>query len=589
VSPASCPTDDTLTAFATGHLATADLNSLADHLDACPACQARLADLDTQPEPLAQVLRRLAPDTDGTLTRVHTAWQLPAAGTGLQEETRRLLRRRLLVTGLVGGTVAVGLALLTLPGVADAVTAAAGGWGAAILVGYAAGAFALVWLLLARPGISLTALRRVELFHVAGLVTYVTHFRWAALAGGATETFTGDAHRSLFVEQAVLLSNMSWYLLIVGYGLLIPNTVRRSLIVVGGMAAVAVAATVVCGLTMEHVRDRLPTVTAVTAVGVFLTGAMAVFGSYKIRELQEQVAAARDVGPYRLVRKLGAGGMGEVWLAEHRLLKRPCAVKFVRPDHTGNPDAMRRFEREAQATATLSHPNTVEVFDYGRTAEGTFYFVMEHLNGVSLAELVRQHGPLPPARAVHFLRQLCGALREAHGVGLIHRDIKPANVMACTMGGVADVAKLLDFGLVSARGPDGRELTRTGVIMGTPEYMSPEQASGIPVDPRSDLYSLGAMAYSLLAGRPPFRSASALDVLIAHRQQPPEPLGTVVGAVPQDLETVVMKCLEKKAADRYPDASALDAALAACGCAGGWDDRRAGDWWRDHGSKPCRT
>ncbi len=587
--PDDCPPDDALTAFAAGSMATADLNRLADHLDACPACQARLAALDTQPPPLVRALRRLAPDPDETRTRVHTGWQLPVAGTGLQEETRRLLRRRLLVTGLVGGPVAVGLALLTLPGVADAVTAAAGGWGAAILLAYAAGAFALVGMLLGRPTLSLPALRRVELFHVVGLTAYATHFRWAALAGGAAETFTGDAHRALYVEQAVLLSNLAWYLLIVGYGLLIPNTVRRCLLVVGGMAAVAVGSTVACGLVMDHVRDRLPTVTAVTTVGVFLTGSMAAFGSYKIRELQERVAAARDVGPYRLVRKIGAGGMGEVWLAEHRLLKRPCAVKFVRPDRTTNPEAVWRFEREAQATAKLSHPNSVEVFDYGRTAEGTFYLVMEHLNGVSLAELILKHGPLPPARAVHFLRQLCGALREAHGVGLVHRDVKPGNVMACSVGGVADVVKLLDFGLVSARGAEERELTQAGMIMGTPEYMSPEQASGVPLDHRSDLYSLGAVAYFLLAGRAPFRSTSALEILIAHRQRPPEPLATAAAGVPADLDAVVMKCLAKRTADRYADASVLDAALAACGCAGGWDARRAGEWWRTHGGESCPT
>ena len=172
------------------------------------------------------------------------------------------------------------------------------------------------------------------------------------------------------------------------------------------------------------------------------------FGARTMSRLRRQVAEARQLGQYRLRRRLGAGGMGEVYLAEHQLLKRPCAVKLIRTDDATDPQALARFEDEVRLTATLSHPNTVEIYDYGRAEDGTYYYVMEYLPGLSLAELVERYGPLPPARVVYLLRQVCGALREAHAAGLIHRDIKPSNIIAARRGGIDDVAKLLDFGLV---------------------------------------------------------------------------------------------------------------------------------------------
>jgi serine/threonine-protein kinase len=208
--------------------------------------------------------------------------------------------------------------------------------------------------------------------------------------------------------------------------------------------------------------------------------------------------------------------MGEVYLAEHVLLRRPCAVKLIRPERAGDPQALRRFEREVQATAALTHPNTVEVYDYGRADDGTFYYAMEYLRGLSLQELVARHGPLPPARAAHLLRQVCGALQEAHAGGLVHRDIKPSNVIVCQRGGVCDVAKLLDFGLVRAPclGGGAETLTQEGTIAGTPAYMSPEQAKGLEdLDARSDIYSLGALAYFLVTGRPPFVRETAVLTL----------------------------------------------------------------------------
>ena len=213
--------------------------------------------------------------------------------------------------------------------------------------------------------------------------------------------------------------------------------------------------------------------------------------------------------------------MGHVYLAEHRLLKRPCAIKLIHPDRAGDAHTLARFEREVRMTAQLSHWNTIEIFDYGRTDDGTFFYVMEYLPGFSLQDLLDRYGPLPAERVVHLLRQLCQALREAHQVGLIHRDIKPANVFAAKRGGLYDVVKLLDFGLVKPVGENPSvSLSQEGGISGTPLYMSPEQARGqSDLDGRSDIYSLGAVAYTLLTGRPPFEGTNPIDVVISHARR----------------------------------------------------------------------
>jgi serine/threonine-protein kinase len=308
-----------------------------------------------------------------------------------------------------------------------------------------------------------------------------------------------------------------------------------------------------------------------------------VFGARAISRLRRQVAEARQLGHYRLGRRIGSGGMGEVYLAEHQLLKRPCALKLIRPDRMGNPRALARFEREVRLTATLSHPNTVEIYDYGRTEDGTYYYVMEYLPGLSLADLVEQYGPLPPGRAVFLLRQVCGSLREAHAAGLIHRDIKPSNIFAARRGGSDDVAKLFDFGLVLPLARTGApQMTVEGQILGTPLFMSPEQAKGDgELDGRSDIYSLGAVAYYLLTGRPPFDKADGLRLLIAHARDPVVPPSLVNADIPRDLERIVLRCLAKDVADRFSDAESLERALGECACVGDWDQDRAARWWRD--------
>jgi serine/threonine-protein kinase len=312
-------------------------------------------------------------------------------------------------------------------------------------------------------------------------------------------------------------------------------------------------------------------------------GDWALLGRSEAKMLTERgsLVNAGQIGPYRLRRRIGAGAMGEVYLAEHQLLKRVCALKMIRPDRAEDPGARARFEREVRVTATLSHPNTVEIYDYGRTAEGIDYYVMEFLPGLSLKELVERFGPLAPGRVVYLLRQICQALREAHGAGLIHRDIKPSNIIATRRGGMADVAKLLDFGLVRPMTKDSEgDLSVKGRIVGTPLFMSPEQAMGeAELDQRSDIYSLGAVAYYLLTGRPPFSGADAVAVLGAHARAPAVPPSRICTGVPEDLERVVMRCLAKAAADRFGDAESLERAFEACACAGDWNQDCAARWW----------
>ena len=294
-------------------------------------------------------------------------------------------------------------------------------------------------------------------------------------------------------------------------------------------------------------------------------------------------ASPTQIGQYRIHRRIGAGGMGEVYLAEHQFLKRFCALKLIRPDSAEDPKALARFEREVRVTAALSHPNTVEIYDYGRTEDGTYFYVMEFLPGLSLAELVERHGQLPPGRVVYLLRQICQALCEAHAVGLIHRDIKPSNIVAAHRGGMDDVAKLLDFGLVR---PVIREFDRDtsgeGGVIGTPLFTSPEQARGDrDLDGRSDIYSLGAVAYHLLTGRPPFKKADGIAVLVAHAYEPLVPPSLIRADIPEDLERVVVQCLAKDADDRFANAASLDRALGACACSAEWDRYRAAHWWRE--------
>jgi eukaryotic-like serine/threonine-protein kinase len=390
-----------------------------------------------------------------------------------------------------------------------------------------------------------------------------------------------DAVSMVAAERAYLAA---WAIVILTYGILMPNTWQR---------AVAVLLPTAClpYLLLFWLYARVPELAEAVRgdkMGAmplpFVAVLVAVFGAYIINSVRREAFNARQLGQYCLRQKLGAGGMGEVYQAEHQLLKRPCAVKLIRADKRNDSEVLARFEREVQSTAQLTHWNTVEIYDYGHTDDGTFYYVMELLPGSSLERLVKQHGPLPPQRAVHFLRQVCKALREAHAKGLIHRDIKPANIIAAERGGVYDVAKLLDFGLVRQQDSDVADatLTQPGSFSGSPSYMCPEQVRAYDkLDARSDIYSLGAVAYYLLTGKPPFVRDEPWDIILAHARDPLVPPSQLNAAVPGDLELVVIHCMAKLPANRYQDIESLDKALAGCECAGKWTDEQAAAWWQN--------
>lgn len=379
-----------------------------------------------------------------------------------------------------------------------------------------------------------------------------------------------------------------WFLLMFTYAMFIPNSPRRAGIVLGTLGALPIITILVlnwqseaCHTVLSEDREALIVTTLLMFVGA-VTGTV---GTHTIGALRKEAFEAKQLGQYRLRRRIGAGGMGEVHLAEHQMMKRPCAIKLIHPAKAGDPKVLARFEREVRATAKLSHWNSIEIFDYGRAADGTFYYVMEYLPGMSLGELVAEHGPLSPGRAIHLLRQVCNALAEAHATGLVHRDIKPGNIFAAERGGIHDVAKLLDFGLVKPLAELGSaELTQEGAITGSPLYMSPEQAVGeTKSDVRSDIYSLGGVAYFLLTGRPPFVGEKPLQVIIAHSSQPAIPPSDFRSDIPRDLEKVILRCLEKSPADRYQTAEELERALAECEAADEWSDRKANEWWGQNG------
>jgi serine/threonine-protein kinase len=313
--------------------------------------------------------------------------------------------------------------------------------------------------------------------------------------------------------------------------------------------------------------------------------ALAIFSVHILNGLRADLHEARKFGQYQLRQKLGEGGMGEVYLAEHQLLKRPCALKLIKPGTGGGADpiALARFEREVQSAARLAHPNTIAIYDYGHTDDGTFYYVMEYLQGLSLADLVRESGRLPAGRVIYLFRQVCAGLAEAHALGLIHRDLKPGNMFVAVRGGESDVAKVLDFGLVKlTQSPDAATLTGDMTVSGTPLFMAPEQSVGDrSLDARADVYALGAMMYYALTGEPPFNGENAFEVMMAHARDPVVPPSQLHPGVPADLEQVVLRCLAKKRDDRYLDVRALAQALAACTSAGEWDGERADRWWAE--------
>jgi serine/threonine-protein kinase len=300
--------------------------------------------------------------------------------------------------------------------------------------------------------------------------------------------------------------------------------------------------------------------------------------------LRTEMRRVRRLGQYTLEAKIGEGGMGVVYRAHHGMMRRPTAIKLLRPDRAVAVN-LKRFEREVQLTARLTHPHTITLFDYGRTPDGVFYYAMELLDGASLDKVVAIAGRLEPARVVHVLYEVAGALVEAHDIGLVHRDIKPANIILCRQGGLHDFPKVVDFGLVKDLEPGGdATLTRTEIIAGTPLYIAPEAiTSPGSVGPLADLYSLGAVGFFALTGKNVFEGRTLVEVCSHHLHKQPEPPSKRAGVpLPADLEAVVLDCLQKDPSRRPTGARDLRRRLEACAEFGRWTEEDARAWWEEN-------
>jgi serine/threonine-protein kinase len=456
------------------------------------------------------------------------------------------------------------------------------------------------------------------LYHLLGVVVGVA--AWLACRTAPRSLRTVQAIEALaIVGTSIAYQLMGWHisldnrpemivLLAITYSFMarsayVPSPARRTLVLSLAVGVPLVAGTYVvyrgadqaflpaAALSDPRVNAEVIARVLATSMAVWwiLTTILATAISSVIYGLRRDVREARKLGQYTLEEKLGEGGMGVVYRASHAMLRRPTAVKLLPPEKAG-ARSIARFEREVQLTAALTHPNTVTVFDFGRTPEGVFYYAMELLDGASLDVLVNLEGAQPPERVLHVLDGVAGALAEAHEIGLIHRDIKPANIILCRQGGHDDVPKVVDFGLVKDLSGREASLTATSALAGTPLYMSPEAIAEGGIDARGDLYALGAVGYYILTGTHVFTGRSALEVCAHHLHTQPEPPSARLGrAVPRDLEKLILDCLEKDPSRRPQSAAALQRRVRECRDYGAWDRERARAWWRENGERVRRS
>ena len=390
---------------------------------------------------------------------------------------------------------------------------------------------------------------------------------------------------------------LSWNTIVILVFAIIATASTRQLLV----ATLAAASMDPFGVWLAHLRGEpvpTPEQTVLLFLPNYICAVLAVLPSVILHRLGARLRQAQELGAYRLVELLGQGGMGEVWRAEHRLLARQAAVKLVRPDvlgassDQGATEILRRFEREARATAALRSPHTIQVFDFGSTREGNFYYVMELLAGRDLESLVRTFGPVPPQRAIYLMRQVCHSLADAHAYGMVHRDIKPANIYVCRMGLDYDFVKVLDFGLVKITDRETRRHTMmTGQhrTSGTPAYMAPEVILGdADVDRRADVYAVGCVAYYLLTGQLVFEAESSIKMMMQHvNAVPVPPSQRSEMPIPRELDALVLSCLEKDPNRRPQNAEELFRLALSCSSCEGWCRDTARSWWTTHLPELC--
>jgi serine/threonine-protein kinase len=438
--------------------------------------------------------------------------------------------------------------------------------------------------------LAMFALARWSRMALPKLVNLALVYEVIAAAGITYDQFWNLWYGLELLPGQVDATGIGWVAVwIIVFAVVVPARPIKALI---ASLASAAAVPIVVALSMSH--GRTPTVTpglfATTFVMPYLVATLTAYiAAQVIYGLGRRVREAQALGSYRLERCLGRGGMGEVWLGHHRLLARPAAIKLIRPevlDEPGNEaNALSRFEREASATASLESPHTVQLFDFGVTQDGIFYYAMELLDGMDLSTLVGRHGPVPEERAVFILRQVCDSLAEAHGRGLIHRDVKPSNIFVGRYGGKHDFVKVLDFGLVKHRrtaDEPSASLTQAGKVLGTPAFMAPEAAMRDDIDERADIYSLGCVAFWLLTGSLVFEETSPVAMVLAHVDSPiPSLVDRAAVPVSPALARLVESCLAKQPADRPHSAEALASELDRLHLPRTWDESRARRWWRE--------
>ena len=428
-------------------------------------------------------------------------------------------------------------------------------------------------------------LRELRAVEAAVFVTLTLFLAWTSAAVGVADPDTGTA--------AWTRTLVGFGLLMIAYGVFALNPLRRATVGVAAIGAASVASVFAVRAGDPASRAALDAALGgrLFETGLILgaCGVLALVASFVIFTLFNYAFDQRKRTFYDLEERIGSGGMGEVWRGRHQTLARPTAIKLIREDRIAGVDAeagrrvLQRFEREAKATAALRSPHTIEVYDFGVTGDGHFYYAMEFLVGLDLQALVERFGPLPAERVVHLLLQACDSLADAHSHAMTHRDIKPANMFLSRLGPSADHLTVLDFGLVQQVQPVAAsgKLTAEGTVTGTPAYMAPETVvERNPVDRRADLYSLGCVAYWLLTGTQVFETESGVEQVVEHVKTPPTPPSERADLpIPADLETIVLRCLEKQPADRFDSATALAQALYDVPLSQPWDPGRAEIWW----------
>ena len=380
------------------------------------------------------------------------------------------------------------------------------------------------------------------------------------------------------------------HVMMLAYPLIVPSPPRRAL--AGALAAAAMVPLSLATLAAMGRATLSPAAYVGPTMVALYCAAFAIAGSRVIHRLSKEVVAAREVGSYRLESLLGKGGMGEVWRANHRLLARPAAIKLIRQDVVASdpgaqPQILARFEREAQVTASLRCPHTIALYDFGISDDGSFYYVMELLDGLDAQAIVERFGPLPAERAVYLMRQVCESLAEAHDARLVHRDIKPSNIFICRYGREVDFVKVLDFGLVkphASTADTGVLASVAHVVRGTPAFMAPEQVLGDrELDARADVYAAGCVAFWLLTGRTVFTGATTMETMLRHvRDVPPAPSQLSELPIPPALDALVLRCLAKDPADRPAGADELAQEFARVPFIRAWTRENAAEWWARH-------